>query len=172
LNIGGFDLGALLGGLTAAPGANADVNIIVAGYKDVEKQLAEYDGAIKALNNGTTAAAATSFLSKSQAVTSALKSATANIKKAKAFQDLFASIELTGPGDSLTNLLESTIQDLVEKKPVLVKAGVSGDILKELKAQKDATTAFTSAINSKLPFLAQLVASGTSQRPIVALESG
>jgi hypothetical protein len=165
-------LGALLGSLGGTPGANADVNIIVAGYKDVEKQLVEFDNAIKALSDGTAAAASAGLVTKSQAVTGALKSATANISKAQAISDLFASIELTTPGDTLTNVLESTMQDLIQKKPVLVKAGISAQILQELKAQKDATTAFTGAINSKLPSLAQLVAAGTSQRPLVAIDGG
>jgi hypothetical protein len=172
---GGFDFGALLGSLgslTGAPGANADVNIVVAGYKDVENKLTVLDTAVKALGNGTTTTAAQDLLTKSQAVTAALKSATAKITSAKAITDLFASSELTTPGDSVSALLENTINDLIEKKETIAKAGQSAAILKELKEQKDATTAFTTAINSKLPALAQIVASGTSQRPLTALDKG
>jgi len=172
---GGFDIGALLGGLGnlgASPGSNTDINTIVTGYKDVESKLSILDTAVKALGDSTTAATAQDLLTKSQAVTAALKSATTKITGAKAITDLFASAELTTPGDSVSALLETTINDLIEKKAILMKAGQGAAILKELKDQKDATTAFTGAINIKLPAIAQIVASGTSQRPIVALDNG
>jgi hypothetical protein len=170
---GGFDIGTLLSGLGnigAAPGSNAEINVIVAGYKDVESKLTVLDTAAKALGTTASETAIKDLLTKSQAVTAALKGATDNINKAKAITDLFASAELSSPGDSLTVLLETTVDDLIAKKDVLAAQKVT--ILKELKEQKDATSAFTNTINGKLPMIAQLVASGTSQRPINALQKG
>jgi hypothetical protein len=172
---GGFDIGSLLGGLGnlgGAPGANADINTVVAGYKDVESKLTVLDTAVKALGNSTSATAAQDLITKAQAVTAALNGATAKITAAKAISDLFASTELSAPGDAVSALLETTVNDLIEKKAALVKAGQGAAILKELKDQKTATAAFTSAINSKLPAIAQIVAGGTSQRPITILDKG
>jgi hypothetical protein len=173
--LGGLDIGAILGGLGnlgAAPGANADINIVVAGYNDVERKMTALDTAVKALSDSTAASASKDILTKSQAVTAALKSATTKITGAKAITDLFASAELATPGDSVSLLLETTVDDLIAKKAVLVKAGQAAAVLKELKDQKDATIAFTSAINAKLPAIAQLVAGGASQRPLTALDKG
>jgi hypothetical protein len=173
-SLGGLDIGAILGGLGsgATPGANAEINIVVAGYRDVESKLAALDTAVKTLSDSTVASATKDLLTKSQAVTAALKSATTKITGAKAITDLFASVELTTPGDSVSLLLETTVDDLIGKKAVLVKAGQAAAILKELKDQKDATIAFTGAINAKLPAIAQLVAGGSSQRPVTALDKG
>jgi hypothetical protein len=181
---GGIDIGALLGAakglggpggpnLSALMGGGADANVIITGYTTSKDKLDILDRAVNALSNSTTPGASSkALLPLTQAVKDAIKSSTDAITKLTGTVDLLSSAGFSAPGEDLTQLLETTVDDLIKQKNVIAKAGQKAAILKDLQELKTITVAFTGAIESKLPDISKAVAAGSSARPVAALDKG
>jgi hypothetical protein len=154
----------------AAPAVPLDsAGTIVASYDAIKGTIQTYDAAVQGISGDLANAA--DLLSKSQALTAALKKGKADVDKITQV-DLLAALALAMPGEALTSAAEAFVNDLIAKKDALVKAKQGETVLKDLKEQRDAAKAFTDAVNAKLDPIAGFVAQLSSGRPITALEKG
>ncbi|ORY58837.1 hydrophobic surface binding protein A-domain-containing protein [Pseudomassariella vexata] len=122
----------------------------------VSKALTNLDTAVKSLDAKNPNSAAP-VLQMSDAVQTALKQATTQIQGSQTLS-LTDALGLQNTATDLTTTVQSTVGDLVSKKPVLDQLGVTSVAVSTLQKQQSSSKALGDAIVSKVPAIGQGIA--------------
>ncbi|KAK2075310.1 hypothetical protein P8C59_009445 [Phyllachora maydis] len=153
-----FTLVALLGTALAAPGpalVGRDLATMQKAISSVQSALSTLDTAVKGLSSD--ANSAPPVLKASDGVQSAMKQATSDITATQALS-LQDALSLQSVANTLTASVNTTVNDLASKKPVLDQLGVTSTAVKSLQDQKAASGALGKAIVAKVPAIGQSIA--------------
>ena len=140
---------ALVGTALASPGiVKRDVQTILTALNNVNSAATTLDTAVKGFTGS--AAGVTTLNSDAAAVLSAINTGTTNVQGTTPISDLDA-LSVASATENLINTLNTTIDDLIAKKPTLATAGQTSTVLTDLEQQESASAALGNAIASKVP---------------------
>lgn len=135
----------------------------------VMKSLTDLDTAIKGLTTDPNTAAP--ILSASQSASSTLGDAATKINAADDL-GIFGALGLQQTGTDLATMVQTTITDLMAKKPVLDQLGVTSVAVQSLQQQKSASGGLSTALLSKVPAIAKPIAKQSTDKIGKALDDG
>jgi len=170
MQIKNFLLFGLLGGAMAQ--SSATLAAINGAFGAIGTALDTLDTAVKGLTDGNAKTQAKDLITKSEAVAGAIKDATAKIGAAK---DALALVDAIGVSKSANDLLAkttTTIDDLIAKKDLIVKAGEQASTKAQLTAQKAAADTLAKAITDKMPAAAKSIAQSQAAKIGSAIDKG
>jgi hypothetical protein len=148
---------------------------IVNGFNKISKALTQLDGAVKALTDTADIALvkkqAAELNAQSAAVVSIIKSTTAAVKGSKAVNLLSAAKILT-PAKGLETQTKNSVQSLIQKKPLILKAGQGPTVLAALKSQREAAAELGDAVTAKMPSAAASLSKSQSASILEAIDAG
>ncbi|KAK1707379.1 hydrophobic surface binding protein A-domain-containing protein [Colletotrichum lupini] len=163
----------LAGSAVAAPASLASkrqLQPIQAALTNVQDSLTGLDTAVKALNAADPNTAA-NLLDASNKVQTSLKQGTTQIQGAQELS-LTDALTLQQSAGGLTTAVQTSVDDLVAKKPELDKLGATSIAVDQLKQQKATAGDFSSAIVSKVPAIGQGIAQQSVDQVTQSLDGG
>ncbi|KXH37691.1 hypothetical protein CNYM01_06705 [Colletotrichum nymphaeae SA-01] len=163
----------LAGSAVAAPASLASkrqLQPIQAALTNVQDSLTGLDTAVKALNAADPNTAA-NLLDASNKVQTSLKQGTTQIQGAQELS-LTDALTLQQSAGGLTSAVQTSVDDLVAKKPELDKLGATSIAVDQLKQQKATAGDFSSAIVSKVPAIGQGIAQQSVDQVTQSLDGG
>ena len=151
MQIKNFFVFSLLGGAIAQ-------SAISKGFDAIGVALDSLDSAVVALTDGGNVQAATADLSaKSAAIVKAIADATTTISASKELTLSEATGVLT-PAKNLLTKTRKTVDDLISKKPIIVKAGQTATVKSQLEAQAKGAKGLADAVVSRMPSATKTIA--------------
>lgn len=166
------DFGGLLGGMMGGGGGpTVDSAPVLKTYDTIKTQVDKLNAVILKFSNATSPdAVLKEYLAAGQDTVKAYKASTTAVSALNGTVSIFSALGFQQPRAGLTASTETTLGNLVGKKDVIAKAKGTAQVLVNLKDQKDAAAAFSTAVLSKLPDIAQGIAQPNSQKPIEAFD--
>jgi hypothetical protein len=126
-------------------------NAITAGFASIGSALASLDAAVAGLQDGgNVQAVSAALMAKADAVSAAIAAATASIGGSKELT-IAEAAGVLAPAQTLLKQTKQLTDDLIAKKPIIVKANQAALVLKQLSSQLAAAKTLGSTIGSKVP---------------------
>ncbi|KAK2067289.1 hypothetical protein P8C59_001045 [Phyllachora maydis] len=144
-----------------------DLATLQTAITNIASSLGALDKAIKGITADVSSTQP--VLEAATAAQKVLSSAATNISASQPLS-LSDALSLQTAGKDLTTAVNTTIGDLVAKKPVFDQMGVSSIVLTQLQAQKNASAALTAAIVSKIPAIGQGIANQTISQSTAVID--
>lgn len=162
---------ALVGLATAGP-VKRDLATVEAAFANITTALNQLDTDVNALNTNSNIADAVATLSTdANNVLSALNTGTANVDATSALS-LSDAINLASVAQGLGTTVNTTINDLIAKEPIINAAGNDPQVVSDLQAQYNATQNFIDAVASKVPSIASGIAKQDGQSALNSINNG
>ncbi|KAK8051852.1 hypothetical protein PG993_003237 [Apiospora rasikravindrae] len=165
MKLASFFLKATLAGV-----AYAQLETIQQAIGAVSDALGDLDTKVKAIS-GTDANSAAPVLQASQKILTTMQSSTTKVNGAEAL-GVFDALSLQDTANSLVTSVNTTMKDLVAKKPQMDMLGVTMVAVKSIQDQKTASKGLGDAIVSKVPGVGQGIAQGSIDQINAALDGG
>ncbi|KAF2232736.1 hypothetical protein EV356DRAFT_517277 [Viridothelium virens] len=143
-----YALLALIGTAFGRVVVKRDVQTILTALSNVNSATETLDTEVKAFDGS--AGAISTLNADSAAVLSSINTGTTNVQATTPISDNDA-LQVASATETLINTLNTTIDDLIAKKPTFVSSGQSATVLSQLQQQRTASNSFSSAIVSKTP---------------------
>jgi hypothetical protein len=161
--------------LLGLAGSAVAQDAIVSGFNKISKALTALDTSVKALTDSSDKAAiqkqAAALNAQSAAVVQIIKDTTVAVKASKAV-NLLAAAKILTPAKGLETQTKNSINSLIEKKPLIVKAGQAATVLAALKSQREAAVALGDAVTTKMPSAAASLSKSQSASIVEAIDKG
>ena len=161
--------------LLGLAGSAVAQDVIVNGFNKIAKALTALDSSGKALTDTSDKALiqkqADALNAQSVAVVQIIKDTTKAVAGSKAINLLGAAKVLT-PAKGLETQTKNSIDSLIQKKPIIVKAGQSATVLSALKSQREAAAELGAAVTSKMPSAAASLSKSQSDSILAAIDKG
>jgi len=148
--------------------AAAQLSVIEGVITTIEGKVSSLDTTVKAYNGGSDVSA---LQSASDGIVSATNSGVSTVKGSADLSETDA-LGLTSPVQTLTTDIQTSVNDLISKKPQLEAACQGAKVLADLQQQKTAAAALSAAITSKVPTALQSIASQLSAGITEAIQKG
>lgn len=145
--------------------------VIVDGFKGISEALTKLDGVVKALTDTSDAAAMKTLNAESDKVVKEIGRVTKAVAGSKSV-NLLSAAQILTPAKGLETQTKNTIKSLIEKKPIIVKAGQAPTVLAALNSQRKAAAALGAAVASKMPAAAKDLADRQSKSIVAAIDEG
>jgi hypothetical protein len=168
-----FDFGAVLGGLGGGAGGAPAVNTapLLKTYGDIKTQVDKLNQIVLKFSNATNPTPVLAeYLVAGQDTVKAYKASTLAASALNGTVSIIGALGFMSPRAGLTNSTETALTNLISKKDVIAKVNGTAQVLLSLKDQKDAASAFGTAVIAKLPDIAQGIAAPSSQKPLEAFD--
>jgi hypothetical protein len=161
--------------LLGLAGSAVAQDAIVNGFNKISKALTALDSSVKALTDSSDKAAikkqADALNAQSVAVVQIIKDTTVAVKASKQV-NLLAAAKILTPAKGLETQTKNSINSLIEKKPLIVKAGQAATVLAALKSQREAAAALGDAVTAKMPSAAASLSKSQSASIVEAIDKG
>jgi len=148
---------------------------IVNGFNKISKALTQLEGTVKALaDTGDMAQVkkqADALNAQSVAVVNIIKATTAAVKGSKAV-NLLAAAKVLTPAKGLETQTKNSVQALIAKKPLILKAGQGATVLAALKSQREAAAELGDTVTSKMPSAAASLSKSQGAAILEAIDAG
>lgn len=159
-------------GLAAAGPIKRDLATVEAAFANITTALNQLDTDVNALNaNSNVADAVATLSSDANNVLTALNTGTTNVDATSPLS-LSDAISLASVAQGLGTTVNTTINDLIAKQPIINAAGNDPAVVSELQAQYSATQAFIDAVASKVPAIASGIAKQDGQTALNSINNG
>jgi len=126
---------------------------------DLNASFNKLDSLVSAITKDNVASQLDKITAESKNIDSMLKSNAAKISSSKAVSGIFGLMPLLSKGQPLLQTLNRTMSDIVEKRPIILEAKLSGKVKEGLMASEPGTIAITLAIIKNVAPLVQSFAS-------------
>ncbi|KAK2024583.1 hypothetical protein LX32DRAFT_569659 [Colletotrichum zoysiae] len=156
--------------LPASLKSKRQLETIQGALQNVQDSLGQLDTSVKALNAADPNTAA-NLLDASNKVQTALKQGTTQIQGAQELS-IGDALTLQQSAGGLTGAVQTTVDDLVSKKPELDKLQATSIAVDQLKQQKAVAGDFSTAIVSKIPAIGQGIAQQSVDQVTTSLDGG
>jgi len=161
--------------LLGLAGSAVAQDAIVNGFNKISQALTQLDASVKALTDTTNAAAikkqADALNAQSANVVNIIKATTKAVAGSKAV-NLLAAAKVLTPAKGLETQTKNAIKSLVDKKPIIVKAGQAPTVLAALKSQREAAAELGDAVTAKMPSAAASLSKSQSASILAAIDEG
>jgi hypothetical protein len=161
--------------LLGLAGSAVAQDVIVNGFNKIAKALTSLESSVKALTDTSDKALiqkqADALNAQSVAVVQIIKDTTKAVAGSKAINLLGAAKVLT-PAKGLETQTKNSINSLIEKKPIIVKAGQASTVLGALKSQREAAAELGAAVTAKMPSAAASLSKSQSDSILAAIDKG
>jgi hypothetical protein len=161
--------------LLGLAGSAVAQDVIVNGFNKIAKALTGLESSVKALTDTSDKAAiqkqADALNAQSVAVVQIIKDTTKAVAGSKAV-NLLAAAKVLTPAKGLETQTKNSINALIEKKPIIVKAGQAPTVLSALKSQREAAAELGAAVTSKMPSAAASLSKSQSDSILAAIDKG
>lgn len=140
-----------------------DLPTLKGAAEAIASALTTFDTAVKALGpTSDPATAVPDLTTKQAAILTALKDSTAKIIATTPIT-LTEALQLTPATNALSQAANTTINDLIVKKPIFDKSGQTPKVLATMQEQLTVTKAFSEALVAKLPPAVKAVGNAQSK---------
>ncbi|KAK1970075.1 hypothetical protein LY78DRAFT_700335 [Colletotrichum sublineola] len=156
--------------MPASLNSKRQLNVIQGALQNVQDSIGQLDTSIKALNSADPNTAA-NLLDASNKVQTALKQGTTQIQGAEVLS-IGDALTLQQSAGGLTGAVQTSVDDIVSKKPELDKLQATSIAVDQLKQQKAAAGDFSTAIVSKIPAIGQGIAQQSVDQVTNSLDGG
>ncbi|KAK2014582.1 hypothetical protein LZ32DRAFT_646398 [Colletotrichum eremochloae] len=156
--------------MPASLNSKRQLNIIQGALQNVQDSIGQLDTSIKALNAADPNTAA-NLLDASNKVQTALKQGTTQIQGAEVLS-IGDALTLQQSAGGLTGAVQTSVDDIVAKKPELDKLQATSIAVDQLKQQKAVAGDFSTAIVSKIPAIGQGIAQQSVDQVTNSLDGG
>jgi hypothetical protein len=159
-------------GLTTAGPVRRDLATVEAAFANITTALKQFDTDVNALNASSNVSTSVATLSSdANNVLAALNTGTTNVDATSPLS-LIDAINLASVAQGLGTTVNTTINDLIAKQPIINAAGNDPLVVSELQAQYNATQAFINAVASKVPSDVSGIAEQDGQTALNSINNG
>lgn len=139
-------LGLAVGSVVAEPIARRDLETFEGIISDISAGVDALDTAVQGFNGGDGAEVESASQDLIETINAGVE--TANGQEQLSTQDAFALVQ---PVRDLADKVNTLVDNVIDKKPAVVEAGLGGTMLENLNQQYDAAQSLSEAISSKVP---------------------